>query len=101
MRALATVSLECRSPIIALDASTPAIHIQLPTDTRKTQMLRDIGVGEWLHEVAALDGTKLTAQMLAIHADPDTARRKVKAAMERVNSIYQEVFARVAVALRE
>lgn len=99
-RAAAIVSLECHSPILALAAGTPAIHIQLPTDTRKAQMFRDIGVGEWLHEVAAVDGPKLTAQVLAIHTDPEAARSKVKAAMDRVNGIYQEVFTRVAEVLR-
>lgn len=95
-RAIAIVSLECHSPIIALANGTPAIHIQLPTDTRKAQMFRDIGVGEWLHEVTALDGAQLTAQVLGIHADSQAARAKVKAAMDRVNAIYRGVFARVA-----
>lgn len=99
-RALAVVSLECHSPILALAAGTPAIHIQLPTDTRKAQMFRDIGVGQWLHEVAALDGPKLTAQVLEIHANPQAARAKVKAAMDRVHAIYKDVFTRVAEALR-
>ena len=99
-RALAVVSLECHSPIIALANGTPAIHIQLPTDTRKAQMFQDIGVGEWLHEVAALDGPKLTTQVLEIHANSQAARAKVKAAMDRVNGIYKDVFTRVAEAIR-
>lgn len=99
-RAIAIVSLECHSPILALANGTPAIHIQLPTDTRKAQMFRDIGVGEWLHEVAAVDGPKLTAQLLEIHTNPQAARAKVKAAMDRVNAIYQDVFTRVAEALQ-
>ena len=99
-RAIAIVSLECHSPILALANGTPAIHIQLPTDTRKAQMFRDIGVGEWLHEVVALDGPKLTAQVLAIHADREAARAKVKVAMDRVEAIYKDVFKRVAEALQ-
>jgi len=58
-------------------------------------MFRDVGVGEWLHEVAGLTGAKLTAQVLEIHANPEAARAKVKAAMDRVNAIYREVFAHV------
>jgi len=100
VRAIAVVSLECHSPIIALANGTPAIHIQLPTDTRKAQMFRDVGVGDWLHEVAALTGPQLIAQVLDIHARPEAARTKVKAAMDGVNAIYREVFARVEAALR-
>jgi polysaccharide pyruvyl transferase WcaK-like protein len=98
-RAVAIVSLECHSPILALANGTPAIHIQLPTDTRKAQMFRDIGVGEWLHEVADVTGPKLAAQLLDIHANPQGARAKVMAAMDRVNTIYRDVFARVGEAL--
>lgn len=99
-RACAIVSLECHSPIIALANGTPAIHLQLPTDTRKAQMFRDIGVGEWLHEVDQITGPVLTAQVLDLYANPDAARSKVAAAMDRVNSIYKDVFARVAGVLR-
>jgi len=94
-RAAAVVSLECHSPIIALANGTPAIHVRLPSETKKGQMFRDVGVGEWIHEVDQLTGAQLARQVLDIHANPQAARAKVRGAMERVNAIYREVFATI------
>ena len=99
-KAIAVISLECHSPIIALANGTPAIHIRLPSETKKGQMFRDIGVPEWIHEIADLSGPKLAAQVLGIHAHQTVAREKVKKAMDRVNGIYREVFAHIQQGLR-
>jgi polysaccharide pyruvyl transferase WcaK-like protein len=84
-RARAVVSLDCHSPILALGAGTPAIHLRVPTDNaHKSRMFADIGLGEWLHELEGMSGARLTELVMAIHGDPDGARTKVKQAMTYV-----------------
>ena len=50
-RAAAVVSMEQHSPIMAIAAGTPAILVRQPTDTRKGQMWRDIGLDRWIFEI--------------------------------------------------
>lgn len=83
-RAAVVVSLDCHSPIIALVNGTPAIHLRLPSDTRKSQMFADIGLPEWVHESTALSGTQLTELAMEIHARPAANRRKVQSKMDYV-----------------
>lgn len=76
-RAAAVVSLEMHSPIIALANGTPAIHVRQPTDTRKGQMWRDVGLGDWLCEVEETTGEQLAARLLRLHREPDQTRAAV------------------------
>ena len=77
-RAAIVVSLEMHSPIIAVAAGTPAIHVRQPTDTRKGQMWRDVGLGDWLFEVDASTGEDIAVGLLKMADDPDAARAKVR-----------------------
>lgn len=79
-RADAIVSCEMHSPIIAIANGTPAIHVRQPTDTRKGQMWRDVGLGEWLFEVDASTGEQIAAELLKITKDREGARKKAAAA---------------------
>lgn len=76
-RAAAVVSLEMHSPIIAVANGTPAIHVRQPTDTRKGQMWRDVGLGDWLFEVEDATGDRIAAALLKLHKDPDGTRATV------------------------
>jgi polysaccharide pyruvyl transferase WcaK-like protein len=81
-RALTVVSLDCHSPIIALAAGTPAIHLRLPTDNlHKSRMFADIGLPEWIHELDGMTGARLTEMVMAIHREPAVAAQKVWRAM--------------------
>lgn len=77
-QALALVSIECHSPLIALHYGTPTIHIRNPTDTCKGQMFRDIGMDDWFFEIDETSGAELWSRVEAIHRDPAKARAKVK-----------------------
>ena len=77
-RAAAVVSLEMHSPIIAVAAGTPAIHVRQPTDTRKGQMWRDVGLSEWLFDVEGATGEQIAEKLLEIARDEPAARAKVK-----------------------
>lgn len=76
-RAAAVVSLELHSPIIAIANMTPAIHLREPTDTRKGQMWRDVGLGDWLFEIESATGDEIADRLLALHQDRDATRNRV------------------------
>ena len=83
-RAAAVVSFEMHSPIIALANSTPAIHLRQPTDTRKGQMWRDVGLGDWIFEIEESTGTQIAERLLEIARDPEKTRSLVVRAREFV-----------------
>jgi hypothetical protein len=77
-KALALVSIECHSPLIALHNGTPTFHIRNPTDTCKGQMYRDLGMDDWFFEIEETSGAELWSRLEPIHRDPARARAKVK-----------------------
>ncbi len=83
-RAAAVVSLEMHSPIIAIANGVPAIHVRQPTDTRKGQMWRDVGLDRWLFEVEPATGEEIGARLLEMHRKPEQTRSAVNSARERV-----------------
>lgn len=89
--AMAVVSCECHSPIIALTNGTPAFYVRQPTDTIKGQMYSDIGVGDWTCEIDETSGDDLWARVKTIHADPATARARVSGVMSGIARIQQRM----------
>ncbi|WP_435016542.1 polysaccharide pyruvyl transferase family protein [Tundrisphaera sp. TA3] len=77
-RASAVVSCEMHSPIIAIANHTPAIHLRQPTDTRKGQMWRDAGLGDWLFAIDDTTGDQVAAALLKLHAEPDATAAAVE-----------------------
>ncbi|MBL9209469.1 MAG: polysaccharide pyruvyl transferase family protein [Opitutaceae bacterium] len=99
-RALAVVSLDCHSPIIALAAGTPAIHLRVPTDNpHKSRMFADIGLPEWIHELEGMTGARLTEMVMDIHREPAVAAQKVERAMTWVRQRQAVTMASVRAAL--
>lgn len=78
--AAAVVSFECHSPILAIGHKVPALYLRQPTDTRKGQMYRDIGVPQWIHEIEEVEGKDIAATLLKIASEPTTAKTTVTAA---------------------
>jgi polysaccharide pyruvyl transferase WcaK-like protein len=74
-RAAAVVSMEMHSPIMAVAAGTPAILLRQPTDTRKGQMWRDIGLTPWIFEIDDCTGTDVATRLVEIGQDLPSARR--------------------------
>ena len=82
-RALGMVSLEQHSPIFAIAAGVPAIHLRQSTATSKGQMWRDIGLTDWIFEMdEEKDGSNIAAATVAIARDPAAARAKVARAQQ-------------------
>jgi polysaccharide pyruvyl transferase WcaK-like protein len=88
-RAAAVASFEMHSPIIAIANGTPAVHLRQPTDTRKGQMWRDVGLADWLLEIDDVTGADVAAVLAAIAADPVAARRLAGAARDRAATAMQ------------
>ena len=94
-KAAAVVSFEMHSPIIAIANSTPAIHLRQPTDTRKGQMWRDVGLDKWIFEIDDTTGEMIADRVVAIGRDLQTARKtaeKARAfAQERMAAMVAEI----------
>ncbi|WP_406699217.1 polysaccharide pyruvyl transferase family protein [Singulisphaera sp. Ch08] len=81
-RAAAVVSCEMHSPIIAIANGTPAIHVRQPTDTRKGQMWRDVGLGDWLFEIEAAKGEEISLRLLDLVRESEKTKAKITKARE-------------------
>ncbi len=79
-RAAAVISLEMHSPIMAVAAGTPAILLRQPTDTRKGQMWRDIGLDNWIFEIDDSSGKQIADRIVEIGRDLQTARKTAETA---------------------
>ena len=93
-RALALLSMDMHSPIMALANGTPAIHCRFEQQTSKGQMWRDVGLGAWLFDLdEEADGDRITAALLAIVDDPAAAEARAAKAMHFVEQRQRETMA--------
>ena len=95
-RAVAVVSAECHSPIIALSQGTPALYVRNPADTVKAQMFRDIGLTDWVFESSETTGQQLWEKLKPIHENRAAGRAKVDAAMQRAAGIQKRMVQAIA-----
>ena len=82
-RAAAVASFEQHSPIMAIANGTPAVLLRQPTDTRKGQMWRDVGLDDWIFEIDRTTGAQVADRLLAIAADLPAARGVAGQARQR------------------
>ncbi len=94
-RAAAVLSFEMHSPIIAVAAGTPAVLLRQPTDTRKGQMWRDVGLDQWIFEIDDTNGQQIAERILEIGSDlpaaRNTAAKARKFAAERMAAMVAEI----------
>ncbi len=83
-KALAVISADCHSPLIAYHQGTPAFYLRQPTDTWKGQMYHDFGAGRWIFEVDETNGAQLWSRLQEVQRDPAKARAQVKTIMDGV-----------------
>ena len=95
-RAVAVVSAECHSPIIALSQGTPALYVRNPADTVKAQMFRDIGLTDWVFESNQTTGQELWEMLKPLHEDRAAGRAKVQAAMQQAAGIQKRMVQAIA-----
>jgi hypothetical protein len=99
-KALAVVSVECHSPLIAYRNGTPAFYVRQPTDTCKGQMYRDFGANDWFFEIEQTSGDELWARLEAIHRNRAKAREQVRAVMSYVEQRQKRMVDAVRAAAR-
>ena len=94
-RAAAVISFEMHSPIMAVAAGTPAMLLRQPTDTRKGQMWRDIGLNQWIFEIDDSTGKDIAKRLLEIGKDLPAARKSADKARtfahERMAAMVAEI----------
>lgn len=90
-QAIAVVSMEPHSCIIALAMGTPTMHLASPRHGLKRWMFRDIGLSEWLFNLDEDPADQFTRALLKIDAKPELAQSKVNRAMHTVNTRSQEM----------
>lgn len=81
-RAAAVCSLEMHSPIMAIANGRPAIHLRQPTDTRKGQMWRDVGLKDWLFEIDDATGDDIGRRLVDLYKNPEASAAAVAKAQE-------------------
>lgn len=85
--ARAMVCCEPHSLIMAVANGIPSIHIKQSTDTRKGQMWRDIGLGDWYFLMDETPASQISHQLFQIHDNYDNALELADKAMSYVESI--------------
>ncbi len=89
-RAVAVVSFECHSPIIAAVNDTPCVYVHQPEDGIKGQMWRDIGLTRWYIEVEATSGQAIANQVMGIYSNYASAQVQVHEAVIYARSLQAE-----------
>ena len=84
------VSMQMHSIIMALAVGTPVLHPQWWESGRKAWMLKDLGVEEWLFDIDEDPVDDMVNELMEIHNNYDTARNKVKLALDIVHKRQDE-----------
>lgn len=95
-RAAAVVSFEMHSPIIALTSTTPAMYLRQPTDTRKGQMWRDIGLSDWIFEIDDASGDQIAQRLLEIGDNLPVAREKARRGLQTAQEKMREMIHKIS-----
>ena len=91
----ALVCFEPHSPIMAIHKGVPSMYVRQPTDTRKGQMFRDIGLGDWLFEIDFTAGIQIFNALKEIHEHYPKALKKVEKAQQIVLKRQQATMAHI------
>lgn len=94
-QAIAVVSMEPHSCIIALSMGTPVMHLASARHGLKRWMFRDIGLSEWLFDIDNEPASQITRALLKIDAKPALSQSKVDRAMHTVNTRSKEMMGEI------
>lgn len=90
------VSMEMHSVIMSLNVGTPAVHIPFAEAGRKREMMRDIGVGDWLLDIDECLPGEITDVAIRIHdryTEAEARIRSLLAGLElRADAVLGEVW---------
>jgi polysaccharide pyruvyl transferase WcaK-like protein len=85
--AVAVISFECHSPIIAAGQGTPCMYVHQPEDGIKGQMWKDLGLGDWYFEIENTSGSTIAERLFQIHKNYEEAQRTVREAVSRAQRL--------------
>ena len=88
--ARAMVCCEPHSLIMAVANNIPSIHVKQAQDTRKGQMWRDIGLGDWYFLMDETPSSQISAKLLEIHKNYADAQKLTKKAFDYVVGIQKD-----------
>lgn len=89
-KALAVLSFECHSPIIAAVNETPFFYLRQPEDTIKGQMYYDLGFDDWTFEIEETEGNQITSKLREIWTDFSSGQAYLRKNMAQVSNIYKQ-----------
>ncbi|MEX2567469.1 MAG: polysaccharide pyruvyl transferase family protein [Cyclobacteriaceae bacterium] len=85
--AVAVLSFECHSPILAAVKGTPAFYLRQPEDTIKGQMWYDIGLSDWVFEIEQTEGKDISNRLMEVYDDYPKARLYLESGMDYVRKV--------------
>ena len=89
-RAVAVLSFECHSPIIAAAQGTPCMYIHQPEDGIKGQMWKDVGLADWYFEIDKTSGAQIAGRLMEIHSGYAAATARLNRAVQSARRIQAE-----------
>lgn len=89
-RARAYLNVDHHGVLLALTAGTPSIHPRQPQAGRKSNVLRDVGLADWLFDLYQVDPKLVSQALLKIHQDYEQAQQRAKKAVEIVHQAHKK-----------
>lgn len=86
-KSIALLTFEPHSALIAFNDGIPSIHLKQPSDTRKGQMWRDVGLGEWYFLIDETPASQIADTLLKLHNNYPQSLATMKKAKEYVVSV--------------
>jgi hypothetical protein len=87
-RALAVLSFECHSPIIAAANGTPFFYLRQPEDTIKGQMYYDLNFNNWVFEIDRSTGEQIADRLRDIWKNHEAVQKELETSMNKVSALY-------------
>lgn len=81
--------------VFALSVGTPVLHIPYAEAGRKSRMIADVGLADWLLDIDETPAEAIVQAALSIHQNHDAARQRVQQSLRLVERLGQGMMAEV------
>lgn len=95
-KAMAVISQDCHSPLIAYTQNTPAFYLRQSGDTQKGQMYSDFGLSKWILEMDDISSDDISARLMEIYNEPTEAERYLNSGMGKITKQHKKALDIVA-----
>jgi polysaccharide pyruvyl transferase WcaK-like protein len=90
------LSMEMHSVIMSIGLGTPVVHNPYAEAGRKKEMVRDVGLGDWLVDIDSCSGEDMLASVLDIHHNYAASEQRIQELLPgleaRANQVISEVW---------